>query len=356
MNRFKLAVILFLLTSCLVVGCSPQKDFSLAEPGPYEVGTLFVRAYKDSSRSDRAVNLTIWYPGVLPEGQEPADTNMNIEPDLQKAPYPLILSSSTTGYTAFGNHLASYGFVVAGVNGMNPYDPWGDKLIDYPLDILFALEQLASNPPEGLAGVIDTDNAGVIGYSFDGYNALALSGARVDPEFYRNYCANLPEMPPGLAWWPKYICAPAEDWDAFADHAGEALTNSNDGLWLPMTDERIRAAIPMGVEGYALFGDQGLAPIDIPVMILHATADEGNFYPFEAVPIFEALHNPDKVMISFIDEGHMMIFDEEPVHRMCHFAVAFFGYHLQGNSEFAKFFDETYVDQYDDLAWGVYDQ
>ena len=43
---------------------------------------------------------------------------------------------------------------------------------------------------KGLEGMIDAEYAGVMGYSFDGYNALAMSGARVDPEFYLSQCAN----------------------------------------------------------------------------------------------------------------------------------------------------------------------
>jgi len=49
-----------------------------------------------------------------------------------------------------------------------------------------------------------------------------------------------------------------------------------------------------------------------------------------------------------------MIFDREIIPRMAHFAVAFFGYHLQGRDEFAQYFSEEFVSQYDDLAWGVY--
>ena len=57
-------------------------------------------------------------------------------------------------------------------------------MINQPQDILFALEQMASNPPGELEGLIDTEHVGAIGYSFDGYNALFLSGARFDPDHY----------------------------------------------------------------------------------------------------------------------------------------------------------------------------
>jgi hypothetical protein len=40
--------------------------------------------------------------------------------------------------------------------------------------------------------------------------------------------------------------------------------------------------------------------------------------------------------------------------RMNHLATAFFGYHLQGRQDYANFFSEDFVAQFDDLAWGVY--
>ena len=40
---------------------------------------------------------------------------------------------------------------------------------------------------------------------------------------------------------------------------------------------------------------------------------------------------------------------------MNHFLTAFFGYYLQEWEDFAEYFSEDYVAQYDDLAWGVYE-
>jgi hypothetical protein len=49
-----------------------------------------------------------------------------------------------------------------------------------------------------------------------------------------------------------------------------------------------------------------------------------------------------------------MIYDAEMVARMAHFAAAFFGYHLQGRQDFARYFSEAFVAKHDDLAWGVF--
>ena len=59
--------------------------------------------------------------------------------------------------------------------------PWNNAVIDGPLDFLFALDVLTSNPPEGLEGILDTDRVGVAGYSSDGFFSLALGGARINP-------------------------------------------------------------------------------------------------------------------------------------------------------------------------------
>ena len=58
-------------------------------------------------------------------------------------------------------------------------------------------------------------------------------------------------------------------------------------------------------------------------------------------------------MVSFIDRDHGMISFPDVQARMAHFMVAFFGYYLQGREDYAEYFSEHFVAQYNDLAWGV---
>jgi predicted dienelactone hydrolase len=326
----------------------------LSEPGPYHVGLRRNITFEDSSRNGRKVTITIWYPATPPQGSTGSDPIPDATPEPSGGPYPLLLSSTKVGFI-FAPHLASYGFVVAGINGQDSKDHWGQWLTDYPLDIVFALTQIAVNPPEGLVGVIDTEHAGAIGYSFDGYTSLALSGARVDPEFHLAQCAKAAAMnPTPPSWWVDYICNLTGGWDAFVTNAGSTITTSNEGLWMPMTDERIRAVMPMAPEGAWLFGERGLEAVDRPTLIVGATQDDINIYDLEAAYIFDHIRTPNQVMVSFIGQGHMMVYDPKQVARMAHFAVAFFGYHLQGQKDYAKYFSEDFVAQYEDLVWGVY--
>jgi predicted dienelactone hydrolase len=321
----------------------PDDPFPFSQPGPYQYDLLTGTFYLDAERS-RPVYVTIAYPA------------RDGAPDFEAAPYPLILSAAVDLFV-FGKNLASYGFVTVGINYIDTYMPWDNNLIDQPLDILFALDQLAAAPPELLRGMIDTEHAGIMGYSFDGYNSLAMSGARIDPKWYLRRCAHPPAIPPIVVdFGVENYCTIARNWDSFVSHAGAAITTSQDGLWQPMTDPRIRAVMPMGSEGAWLFGKRGLAAVDRPTLLIQATKDQYCPYEEEAVYIYNHIGTPDRFLISFVDQDHMMIFDNEQVNRMKHFSVAFFGTYLQGRQDFAEYFSEEFVSAREGLAWGVYKQ
>ena len=313
--------------------------------------------FEDASRGGREIGVTVYYPAVLPEGSKGTKllAGTNRDPDLSGAPYPLILTGSDTGDQLFRAHLATHGFVMAIVRVPDPIDCCCDRwVVDHPRDYLVVLDQIASKPLEGLEGVIDSDHVGATGYSGDGVISLALSGVRIDPEFYLSYCEQAPTMEPPLAeWYIELWCGFAEKWNEFAVYVGDEITVSDDGLWQEVTDERIRAVLPMATDGAWLFGERGLATADRPVLMIQATEDSP-YQPTEARFIFEHLGTPEKFMVSFIGKTHMMVFNPEPAERMKHFATAFFGTYLQGKSEYRELFSEEFVSQFDDLAWGVY--
>lgn len=324
----------------------------LSEPGPYYSGTRGYE-FQDTNREARRVILTVYYPAVKPEGATGNGPTRKAVADAIGAPYPIILGSAKIA-DLLGPHLASYGFVVVGINGQDSSYHWGQWLLDFPLDIVFALNQIDVIPLEGLDGILDSDNAGAIGYSFDGYNSLALGGARIDPKYYRSQCdnaANLDPAPP--EWWVDYICNMTGGWDAFVTYAETQGISTADGLWLPITDERIRAVMPMAPEGAWIFGERGLSAVNRPTMIIGATEDELNYYDLEASYIYNHLGTPDRILVSFIGQDHMMIWNQKQIDRMAHFAVAFFGYHLHGQKEYIKYFSEEFFKQYDDLRLGV---
>jgi predicted dienelactone hydrolase len=235
--------------------------------------------------------------------------------------------------------------------------PWNNAVIDAPLDFLVALDTLASNPPESIVGLLDTNRVGVAGYSSDGLFSLALGGARVNPEYYISQCAQAPYMDPPLQpFLIQYYCNLSKRWDEFSSQVMPTITTVSDGLWQPTTDNRILAVMPMAPDSAWLYGAEGLAAIDIPALIIAGTADVDVSYKMTSCYVYDHLVNSDRVLISFIGGGHMMVGDQQVISRIDHFAAAFFGYYLQGHKDFARYFSEEFVTQYDDLAWGVYEE
>lgn len=324
----------------------------LSEPGPYAMSKR-IYVFEDASRDNRKVSFTVWYPAVRPVGAEEKSRAITMEhdPDLSGAPYPLLISSTEMANT-LAKYVVSHGFTWVSVNGIHSYAKMSEEMYSQPLDILFGLDRAAAHAFEDLQDVINAEHTGVIGYSFDGYNTLALSGARIDPQCYLENCTNPDTITAEIKMeLSAFSCTPAHDWDAFTANAGKVATMSEDGLWQPMTDSRIRAVMPMAGEGWWLFGERGLAAVEKPTLILVATQDE--LYP-ENVLIYKHLGSHEKTFISFVDLNHMMIFRSESIARIAHFSIAFFSYHLQGREDYKQYFSEDFVGQFNDLAWGVH--
>lgn len=323
-----------LLTPTSILGQNSD-DFPLSNPGLYSGSMEVVRAV-DESR-DRTIQILIWYPRG--------------ETVLNDAPFPLILSQSEMA-SSFGSLFASHGFVLATMRDNEELNPFW--LLDFPLDLLFTLNLLADDPPEALEGIIDTDHVGVIGYSSGGQGALALSGARIDPEFYWDECTHLDRLVPEPSTrWINYNCMKLDEWQAFLTYAEKVLPNSADGLLQPLNDERIRAVMPMAFGFSRLYSQQGLATVDRPTLIITGTEDTPG-YLLDTAYAFDQLVGEDKALISFVDKAHLMIYEEKASDRIMHFAMSFFGYYLQGKTEYADYFSEAFVNQFDDLHWGIY--
>lgn len=317
--------------------------------GSYAVGIRRNIIFVDDTRGGREISLTIWYP-ALSDGEEPGSEIKDAPPDLSNAPYPMLLSTSKLGFI-FAPALVSYGYVYVGVNKLDTYPIWDNNLVDQPLDILFAIKMVTENTPEWLAGVPNMEMVGALGYSFDGYNSLAMSGARVDPQAYLAHCAEIESMRQSEAsWYWDYLCSLSQNWTEFETHAGKEITDSQDGLWQAMTDAHIKAVMPMSPDGAWLFNERGLAEVEMPILITAAENEE--FYSTDEVRyLYDNLGSADKYLITFLGRTHMMIYEEYSVSQLTHFANAFFGYYLQGKTDYARYFSEDFISQYSDLAW-----
>lgn len=348
--RFRLIVLLLmiLLTIPAFTACKSENPYPLSAPGRFGTSYCQIKTV-DTNRGNRPVNITIWYPTAKPQKSEGNLPKENAEPEKSSAPWPLLLSSTKTA-RVLAPLVVPYGFAWASIDNIDYWVNYNEQIIHQPMDILFALDQVAAHPPESLVGLINTDMAGTLGYSFDGFNSLAVSGARIDPAYYLAQCTNplqiASELQPGV----KYAgyCALADRWEWFASEAGAKITDTTDGLWQPMTDPRIRAVMPMACDGWLLFGERGLAAVDRPVLMIVANRDE---LFGETNLIFRHLGTNDRRFIAFKDLDHTMIYDDQQVSRIAHFAVAFFGTTLQGNKDYPRYLTEEFVKKHAELDW-----
>jgi predicted dienelactone hydrolase len=326
----------------------------LAEPGPYGVGRAEFET-TDASRDDRRVRMVAFYPAMTESDRPDPDAAA----DAAGAPYPVIVGDGNIG-DALGPHLASHGFVFTAVQGQYTWGmSFNTNMIDFPLDHMVALDALEALVDGPVAGLADTDRAGTTGYSFGGWDALMLTGARIDPDHYRQTCASRPD---GWSdtWW-VYICGSEERWTRVVERAEEVGIATGEGLWAPMGDERIKAAMPMAAEGFDMTGPDGLAGATAAVLLVGASADDINDYNPATTRLFA--NYPGAELLTFVGADHMMARQPDVVSQIKRFAAAFFGYHLAGEDGYDRFLTEEFVEDvapglgeanaFETLVWGV---
>jgi predicted dienelactone hydrolase len=302
MNKGWLSICLTLL----IGACGGDETSSAYPPdkfGPQRVGFRYLD-FHDASR-DRSAYTAVWYPALRPqsgaqkvmylsayEGRAYQDAEL----DASGAPYPLVMFSH--GFQGIGvqsftlcEHLASQGFIVAAPNheGNTIFDSSSDEEIaqivrERPVDIIFTMDELRAHAD--FATAIDPDRIGIAGHSFGGYTTLVLAGSEGDADSAKAYCV---------------------------EHGGEGVFcpyvdywQSGDVLLPPAGAEVFKAALPLAPGGYGAFGDDGLAMIDMPLMIMGGDLDD--MTGEEVLPIYSALQVPKhKVIIA--GAGHMSFTD-----------------------------------------------
>ncbi|GGW81047.1 alpha/beta hydrolase family protein [Alteromonas halophila] len=187
----------------------------LSAPGEYAVGVKTMTVTipdqpQDLSgeRGPRGLTLEVWYPATergaatTYEDQTRSGKTFVIQADATRdapvaasdTPYPLVvLSHGYTGYRTImyylGEHLASHGYVVAGIDHSGstnadvdmknaPYAGFPNTLLNRSRDQLHTLQAL--NADETFGKAIDASAAGLIGYSMGGYGAVNTVGGCYD--------------------------------------------------------------------------------------------------------------------------------------------------------------------------------
>ncbi len=218
----------------------------------------------------------------------------------QESPLPLIiishgLGSDRTTFAYLAEHLASYGYAVAvpehpGSNanqiealltGKAHKVTSSRELLDRPLDITLLLDELAKS----FGTEINTQQVGIIGQSFGGFTALSLAGAKFNYDKLGETCSNLKN---------------SLNLSLLLQCLAQEIPQSKDNL----RDERIVAAIVINPLTSAIFGEEQLNKIEIPLMVVCGSADTVTPALWEQIEPFTWLQTPEKYLVTIEGGTH----------------------------------------------------
>jgi predicted dienelactone hydrolase len=227
--------------------------------------------------------------------------------ELSAGPFPLVLLSpgfafGVGTYAWLAEHLASHGFVVLAIDHVEELDPsalW-EATIDRPRDIIAALEHVGVEASSGVwSGMVDASRVAVVGHSYGGYTALAAAGARIDSTGLREICESAQADDP-IRFQCDAMVPRVEEMAEAAD-----LGSAPAGLWPTWGDARVDAAIALAGDA-VMFGEAGMAEVEVPVMAIGGTADVDSPYAWGTQLAYEAVSSPRKVEIGLEGAEHMV--------------------------------------------------
>lgn len=276
----------------------------LRQPGSWSYQKQTLDFY-DSARN-RGFAADLYLP-ELPEPPEPQD-RVPVQ-----APMPVIVMSNGLGagrdrYEEIASHLASYGFAVVAPDhpgsdrqrlrefyaGLHRENFDASEYLDRPKDITFLLNELERINPT-LSHSLNLQQVGIFGYSFGGSTALSLAGAEIDFDFLEQDCRTETGLVNiSLLYQCRALELPRLELPRLELPTTSGTLKDESPKDEPLKDERIKAAFLFVPFGKSLFGQTGMAQVNIPIFWEVTDLDVLTPLVVEQVPGFAALTVPDK--------------------------------------------------------------
>lgn len=255
------------------------------------------------------VDFHIWYPAmpggkVITVGSNGVFYGANAGRNAPHQPgqFPLVILSHGAGGNAgqFGwiaSELAQAGFVVVlpnhpGTTTGNASAHAAVRVWERPADVSAVLDEITNNPQD--YPYIDPTQVTALGFSAGGYTAMAVSGARVDPDQLQGFCDHTDH---GMS-----DCA-------FLAHFGVDLhTLDLSQAAQDLTDLRITNAVIIDPGIVSTLTETSLTNIDIPMLIVNLGDEDKVPAGVYARPAAEQIERatyrvvPDATHFSFLAE------------------------------------------------------
>lgn len=242
--------------------------FVTAEPYEGHAGIAYDTAY--AKARDQNVDFHIWFP-ASPGGRAVTVGGNGVfygTPAGKDAPhldgtFPMIVMSHGAGGNAgqFGwiaAALAEAGYVVVlpnhpGTTSRKASAEAAVRVWERPADITAVIDHIAANAQD--YAFIDTTRIGALGFSAGGYTAMAVAGARVNPDLLQSFCDDGDHGMSDCAFLAR---------GGVDLHALDLSPAAQD-----LRDPRIRTAIIVDPGIISTVTEESLRAISIPMLILN---------------------------------------------------------------------------------------
>ncbi len=264
MKKFKQVMAGALLTAGCTASLVVSADVRSADA--YKAA-LIVQTLPSEARNAQ-VQMHYWYPSLDSKSSERFDSGklftpveINREAEIAPGEFPVVLLAHGGMRSAFihtawvASALAQRGFIV-----VVPKPPSGrelqpdhavNELFLRPADLSLALTALENI--DSLKGSVDTDDVSGVGFFLGGTSMLALAGARLDPEGYRQSCSTV-----GVNIDCRWL-----------QRAGIDLTTLPDSVFnREVADARISNLVVVNPELTAVLEPRSLEGVNVPVKLI----------------------------------------------------------------------------------------
>lgn len=290
----------------VLIGLSGWGAYDVLRPTYHgSAGITYGSAYAPIRGTD--VDFDIWYPAT--DGGKTVTVGGNGvfygTPAGRRAPhqdgrFPLVIMSHGAGGNAgqFGwiaSELAQAGFVVVlpnhpGTTTGNVSAAEAVRVWERPADVSAVLDELVGNAHR--YPYIDTDQVSVLGFSAGGYTAMAVAGARVEPQLLQQFCDTTDHGMSDCAFLSHF---------GVDLHAFDLTPAAQD-----LRDPRIQAAVVVDPGIVSTLTADSLSEIDIPMLIINLGDEDTVPAGVYARPASEMIPHasyaivPDAIHFSFL--------------------------------------------------------